>query len=63
MKSSMKALKLTDEEFGFGINFSVGYEQALKVFVESEGATVGETYFMGYNTKKGTWMVVAEVNL
>ena len=61
MKKSMKLLKITDEELGFGIDFSSAYENALKTFLESENTKVGDTYFMGTKTKKGTWMVVAEV--
>ncbi len=63
MKSSMKMLKLTDEEFGFGIDFSANYESTFKTFIESENMQVGDTYFMGYNTKKGTFMVVYEINV
>jgi methyltransferase (TIGR00027 family) len=61
MKSSIKMLKITDEEFGFGIDFSSDYENALKSFLESENTELGDSYFMGFNTKKGTYMVVAEI--
>jgi methyltransferase (TIGR00027 family) len=61
MKKAMKAQKITDEEFGFGIDFSSDYENALKTFLESENTKVGDTYFMGPKTKKGTYMVVAEI--
>lgn len=61
MKTQMKSLKITDEEFGFGIDFSSDYENALKTFLESENIKAGDTYFMGYKTKKGTCMVVAEI--
>ena len=63
MKTSLKALKLTDEEFGFGLDFADDHEWALQRFAESAGATVGETSFMGTKTKKGTWMVVAELHI
>ena len=63
MKKAMKVLKITDEELGFGIDFSSDYENALKVFLESENMKGGDTYFMGSKTKKGTYMVVAEINL
>jgi len=63
MKKAMKAQKITDEEFGFGIDFSSDYENALKTFLESENTKVGDTYFMGPKTKKGTYMVVAEINV
>jgi len=61
MKSSMKALKITDEELGFGLDFSSDYKAALKNFLESENTTLGDSNFMGYKTKKGTYMVVAEI--
>lgn len=61
MKKTMKAQKITDEEFGFGIDFSFDYENTLKTFLENENTKVGETYFMGSKTKKGTYMVVAEI--
>lgn len=63
MKSSIKMLKITDEEFGFGIDFSSDYEASLKTFLESENTKLGEAYFMGYKTKKGTYMVVAEIKI
>lgn len=63
MKSSLKLLKLTDEEFGFGLDFSTNHESSLQSFIESENATVGATHFMGSKTKKGTYTVVAEIKL
>ena len=63
MKKAMKAQKITDEEFGFGIDFSSDYKNALKTFLESENKKVGDTYFMGPKTKKGTYMVVVEINI
>lgn len=63
MKTSLKALKITDESFGFGIDFAEDDEAALKNFIESEGLTVGAAYFMGAKTKKGTWMVVTEIKV
>ena len=63
MKKALKTQKIADEEFGFGIDFSSDYENAIKTFLESENMKVGDTYFMGSKTKKGTYMVVAEINL
>ncbi len=60
-KIAMKALKITNEEVGFGIDFSSDYENALNTFLESENTKADDTYFMGSKTKKGTWMVVAEI--
>lgn len=62
-KKSLDLLKITDEEFGFGIDLSTDYENNVSSFVESEGFKVGKTHFMGSKTKKGTWMAVAELNL
>jgi methyltransferase (TIGR00027 family) len=61
MKKSLGILKITDEEFGFGIDFSSDYNEALKSFIESENLKVGDSYFMGNRTKKGTYMVVAKI--
>ena len=61
MKSSLGVLKITDEELGFGIDFSSDYNEALKSFIESENLKVGDSYFMGNRTKKGTYMVVAKI--
>ncbi len=58
-----QALKVADEEMGFGLDFSADYESVLKTFVESENASLGETYFIGSKTQKGTYMVVAEIYL
>jgi len=56
-------LKVTDEDFGFGLDYSDDYENTLKAFLESENTTVGGTYFMGRKTEKGTYVVVAEIIL
>ena len=61
MKSFLGVLKITDEELGFGIDFSSDYNEALKSFIESENLKVGDSYFMGNRTKKGTYMVVAKI--
>jgi methyltransferase (TIGR00027 family) len=63
MKKAIKLPKITDEELGFGIDFSSDDENALKTFLESEDMKGGDTYFMGSKTKKGTYMVVVEINL
>ena len=61
MKTQLKALKITNEEFGFGLDFSANYEGVLKNFIESEGLKLGQTHFMGASTKKGVWMAVSEI--
>ncbi len=64
MKATLPVLDMTDEQLGFGIEMAGDdYQQALESFVTSEGLTLGETYFMGHKTEKGTWMVVAELKL
>lgn len=63
MKATLPVLDMTDEQLGFGIEMAGDYRQALESFVTSEGLTLGETYFMGYKTKKGPWMVVAELKV
>lgn len=60
-KRSLDQLKLTNEEFGFGVGFEGNNSHELKTLVESEGLSIGEIYYMGYRTKKGTWMAVVEV--
>ncbi|MEM8859442.1 MAG: class I SAM-dependent methyltransferase, partial [Chloroflexota bacterium] len=61
MKPAYQALKITDEELGFGLDFSSDHHQSLKTFVESEGLKLGETYFMAEKLEKGSYMVVAEI--
>ncbi|MEM7532198.1 MAG: SAM-dependent methyltransferase [Chloroflexota bacterium] len=61
MKSSLQVLKITDEKFGFGLDFARDHASSLATFVECEGWQMGDTYFMGEKTQKGAWMVVAEL--
>ncbi|MEM7118474.1 MAG: SAM-dependent methyltransferase [Chloroflexota bacterium] len=64
MKATLPILDVTDERFGFGLDMAGDdYQQSLESFVASEELTVGESYFMGYKTEKGTWMVVAELKV
>ncbi len=63
LKASLQILDTTDEQLAFGIDMVDDYQHALESFVRSEKLTLGETYFMGYKTKKGAWMVVAEIKL
>ena len=55
-----KVLEYTDETLGFGLPFETDFEQNLQRFLESEGMTPGETFFLGSAGKKGPFMVVAE---
>ena len=61
MKKGLQTLKITNEELGFGIPFDQGGKEALVSFIESEKIYLGDVHYMGSKTKKGTWMVVAEL--
>lgn len=54
-------LDYTDEGFGFGLNLTIDYEEALADFIESELLLVGETFFMGRTSDIGPFMVVVEM--
>ncbi len=56
-----KALKITDEELGFGIDFESTSSKELKTLIEKFNMKLGQAYYMGSKTKKGTWMAVAEI--
>ncbi len=56
-----KALEYTDEGFGFSLPFATDYHKSLSDFVESEKMSVGKTFFMGSEDKKGPFMVVVEM--
>ena len=58
-----KALAYTDEGFGFGLPFATDYEQTFRRFVESEGMTQGQSFFMGRTSAKGPFMVVTEIKV
>ena len=55
-----KVLEYTNETLGFTLPFATDAPQILRGFLESEGMTQGETYFMGEANKKGPFMVVVE---
>lgn len=64
IKATLPILDMTDEGLSFGLELAGDdYQQSLETFVTSEGLTVGERYFMGHKTEKGTWMVVAELRV
>ncbi len=56
-----KALKMTDEELGFGIDFEGNNSKELKSLIERANMKLGQVYYMGSKTKKGTWMAVSEI--
>ncbi len=56
-----KALEMTDEELGFGIDFEGNSSKELESLIESTNMKLGQVYFMGSKTKKGTWMAVSEI--
>ena len=61
MKKSLQALKITDEELAFGLPFGENAYECLSSFIQSENMSLGKVHFMGSQTKKGTWMAVAEL--
>jgi len=64
MKANMPLLDVTDEALSFGLEMTGdAYQQSLASFVTSEGLSVGESYFMGYKTEKGAWVVVVELRV
>lgn len=58
-----KTLDYTGEALSFGLPFATEHEEELRLFLESEHMTQGETYFMGRTNKKGPFMVVAELGV
>ncbi len=60
---ALQGVKTTNEDFNFGLDFSVNHENVLKTFLESEKVNLGDYFFMGHKTKKGAYGVVAEVIL
>jgi methyltransferase (TIGR00027 family) len=58
-----KTLEYTDEGLGFGLPFEADHTQSLARFLESEGLTQGETFFMGTTHEKGPYMVVVECSV
>ena len=61
MKKGMKTLEETNEQLNFGIPFGDNAKEKLSVFIQSEGLSLGDVHCMGEKTKKGTWVVVAEI--
>jgi methyltransferase (TIGR00027 family) len=56
-----KALEITGEELQFGIDFEGNSSKELESLIESANMKLGQVYFMGAKTKKGTWMAVSEI--
>ena len=61
MLPGKKRLEVTNEAFRFGIDFESNDSKELKSMVESENLKLGNIYYMGNETKYGTWMAVAEI--
>jgi methyltransferase (TIGR00027 family) len=61
--TAMQGVKPTNENFGFGLDFTVNPESALKTFIESENVKLGDFNFIGHKTKKGAFGVVTEIVL
>lgn len=60
MKRSQAILKITGEQFGFGLDCSGNVNREITDFMASEGLVVQDTYLMGAKTKKGIFMIVLE---
>jgi methyltransferase (TIGR00027 family) len=60
-KALERTLEFTDEALGFGLPFENDHETRLKDLIESEGLTIASASFMGTNSKKGPFMVVANI--
>jgi len=60
-KALKQTLEFTGEGLGFGIGFESHHEARLRSFIESEGLTLNSTSFMGTISKKGPFMVVADI--
>jgi len=63
MKQSLKLLKMTDEELGFGVSFETNNTPNFEAFIESENIKLRDVNKMGSKTKKGIWMAVAELEV
>ena len=60
-KAARKTLDYTDEGLAFALDLGTDWERTLRDFLESEGLTLGEAYFMGRANAKGPFVVVAEL--
>lgn len=60
---AFQGIKATNEKFSFGLDFSVNPEKVLKTFIASEKVNLGAFYLIGHKTKKGAYLVVAEIIL
>lgn len=60
-KKSLDVLELTNEALGFGVVFDDSQSMELQSLIETENLKIGESYYMGSDTKKGTWMAVIEI--
>ena len=61
MKAGKNLLKLTDEEFGFGLDFATAHEEVLTQFIESLHLQMGPCKFLAAGSRKGPFMGVAEI--
>ncbi|MEC7695955.1 MAG: class I SAM-dependent methyltransferase [Planctomycetota bacterium] len=56
-----KTLRYTHETVQFALKFDKAWEHQLRIFVESTGFTLGETFFMGTQSPHGPFVVVVEL--
>lgn len=62
-RMAKKTLDYTDEALAFGLPFATDHDEELRLFLESEQMTQGETYFLGRTSEKGPFAVVAELGV
>ena len=60
-KAARKTLDYTDEGLAFALDLGNDWERTLRDFLESEGLTLGEAFFLGRANAKGPFTVVAEL--
>lgn len=58
-----RTLDATGEAMSFGLDFAGDYQGALGDFVAGQGCSLGESYFLGADSKKGPFAVVVEMRL
>ena len=64
LNKGSKVLEATNESLGgFGLDFTTDPELALSHFAESEQTALGQHFFLGTNSKNGTFMAVTEIVL
>ena len=60
-KAAASALDLTNEGLTFGLPLETNESDVFNEFIESQGLIVGETHYLGSETKKGCYAVISEI--